>query len=45
MALFQQSVIKKQIGDLNKDAVKAAWVKYQAYFHNPSIQENIWAIH
>ena len=42
MALFQQSVIKKQISDLNKDAVKAAWVKFQVHFHNSTIQNNIW---
>jgi len=42
MALFQQSVIKKHIGSLDEYALKAAWVKYQAHFHNAYIQKNIW---
>ena len=41
MALFQQSVIKKYISDLNKEDVQKAWALFQSHFHNAAIQENI----
>jgi len=41
MPLFQQSVLKKYIADLDKAKVAAAWQLFQAHFHNPQIQQNI----
>lgn len=41
MPLFQKSVINKYISDLDKEALKNAWARYQAHFLNPAIQANI----
>jgi len=41
MPLFQQSVLKKYLADLNKDKLQIAWDKFVAHFHNPTIQQNI----
>ena len=41
MPLFQQSVQKKFIAELDKVRVENAYQKLIAHFHNPSIQENI----
>jgi type I restriction-modification system DNA methylase subunit len=41
MALFQKSVLKKYLADLNKEQLQQAWQLYKAHFHNPTIQENI----
>ena len=41
MALFQQSVLKKYINDLNNETLQAAWLMFQSHFHNRAIQQNI----
>lgn len=41
MALFQQSVIKKYLNDLDKEIVKQSWQRFAAHFHNTAIQANI----
>ncbi len=39
--LFQKNIVKKYLGLLNKELTKEAWDKYQAYFLNDEIQQNI----
>jgi hypothetical protein len=41
MALFQQSVLKKYISDINKAQLQNAWQLFQQHFFNPDIQQNI----
>jgi len=41
MPLFQQSVLKKYIADLNKEELAAAWQLFKTHFHDPLIQQNI----
>lgn len=41
MSLFQQSVQKKFINELDKHALESAYQKLLAHFGNPTIQENI----
>ena len=41
MSLFQKSVLNKYLKKQDKTAVRLAYDKYRAYFHNPDIQENI----
>ncbi|MCK0133394.1 N-6 DNA methylase [Arenibacter sp. S6351L] len=41
MALFQTSVLKSHLALLNEAAVDKAYKKYQKYFWNTAIQENI----
>jgi hypothetical protein len=41
MPIFQQSVLKKYINDLDKEKFTAAWQAYRAHFHQPAKQENI----
>jgi hypothetical protein len=41
MPLFQQSVVKKYINDLNKTELLAAWHLFVAHFHDPVKQANI----
>lgn len=41
MPLFQQSVLKKYIGDLNKTQLQNAWKIFQQHFFNADIQQNI----
>lgn len=41
MPLFQQSVVKKYLNDLDKDAVRLRWVAFTSHFHNAAIQQNI----
>src|SRR2546423_13740155 len=41
MPLFQQSIVKKYINDLNKPELQAAWQLFSAYFHDTAIQANI----
>jgi hypothetical protein len=41
MALFQQSVLKKYVNDLNKENLHSAWLLFQLHFHNAAIQHNI----
>ena len=39
--LFQKNIVKKYHGLLNAEQTKEAWDKYQAYFLNAEIQQNI----
>ena len=41
MPLFQKSVLKKHLLDLNNTELDAAFQRYAAYFHNATIQQNI----
>ena len=41
MALFQQSVLKKYINDLNKERLEQAWLLFKSHFQNITIQANI----
>ncbi len=41
MPLFQQSVLKKYISDLNKTQLQNAWDLFQQHFFNADIQQNI----
>jgi len=41
MNFFQNSVLNKHLKAQDINAVKAAYAKFTAHFHNPSIQENI----
>ena len=41
MALFQQSVLKKYINDINNDNLIIAWNKFNSYFKNTERQKNI----
>ena len=39
--LFQKNIVKKYLGLLNEEQTKEAWDRYQAYFLNAEIQQNI----
>ena len=41
MALFQKSVIKKYLKELNSEAVQQSWQLFKAHFQNPTIQQHI----
>ena len=41
MHLFQQSVLKKYINDINNDNLIIAWNKFNSYFKNTERQKNI----
>jgi len=41
MSLFQTSVINKYLKGLDTPTVTAAWQKFTAHFHDPTIQTNI----
>jgi type I restriction-modification system DNA methylase subunit len=41
MGLFQQSVLKKHLNDLNKEHLNQAWQLFKTHFHNPAIQQHI----
>ncbi len=41
MSLFQKSVLKKHLNDLNKEAVATAYLKFKANFANADKQANI----
>ena len=41
MPLFQSTVSSKYLKALDKPVVQAAYTKFKAHFHNPTIQENI----
>ncbi|TAL42910.1 MAG: restriction endonuclease subunit M [Chitinophagaceae bacterium] len=41
MPLFQQSVVKKYLNDLDKDNLQQRWTAFTAHFHNAAIQQNI----
>ena len=39
--MFQNTVVSKYLLAQNKETLSKQWERYQNYFHNPSIQENI----
>ena len=41
MPLFQPSVVKTYLSQLDSSAVQSAWQSFQTYFGNPAIQQNI----
>jgi len=41
MAIFQNSVLSKHLKSQDANAIKTAYAKFTAYFHNPEVQENI----
>jgi len=41
MPLFQPSVLKTYLSQIDNTAVQSAWQTFQAYFGNPTIQQNI----
>lgn len=41
MPLFQKSVVKKYINELDNSNIDKAFAAFQAYFHNAEIQQNI----
>ena len=41
MPLFQQSVVKKYLHDLDKETLQQRWAAFTAHFHNSTIQQNI----
>lgn len=41
MALFQKSVIKKYLKELNPEKVQQSWQLFKAHFQNPTIQQHI----
>jgi len=41
MALFQSSVLKKNLENQDKFKIEKAFKKFKEYFHNPEIQKNI----
>lgn len=41
MALFQQSVLKKYLADIDQSKLETAWKQFQLHFHNAVIQQNI----
>lgn len=41
MGLFQQTIVKKHLQNLNTALIEQLWLNYQKHFHNLTIQENI----
>ena len=41
MKFFQNSVLNKHLKAQDTNAIKAAYAKFTAHFHDPDIQENI----
>jgi hypothetical protein len=41
MSLFQTTVLRKYLSDLNQNDLLQAWKVFHSHFHNPQIQENI----
>lgn len=41
MGLFQKTVLKKHLLELNNSKIDAAYKRFTDYFHNPTIQNNI----
>lgn len=41
MPLFQHSILKKYLAELDKVLLDAAWERFQNHFHNSIIQQNI----
>jgi len=42
MSIFQKSIVKKHISSENPEVLKAKWNLFTSYFHNATIQENIY---
>ncbi|MDX2045854.1 MAG: N-6 DNA methylase [Chitinophagaceae bacterium] len=42
MALFQKSVLRKFLNDLDKTQLQQAWQLFKNHFHNPEVQRHIW---
>jgi type I restriction-modification system DNA methylase subunit len=42
MALFQKSVLRKFLNDLDKTKLQEAWQLFKNHFHNPDVQKHIW---
>ena len=42
MSIFQKSIVKKHISSENQEVLKAKWNLFTSYFHNVTIQENIY---
>jgi len=42
MSIFQKSIVKKHISSENQEVLKAKWNLFTSYFHNATIQENIY---
>ncbi len=41
MPLFQRSVLKKYLNDVNKAQLQTSWQLFQQHFFDPAIQQNI----
>jgi uncharacterized membrane protein len=41
MSLFQVSVLKKHLKQLDHNSIDEAWEGFKVHFHNKHIQENI----
>lgn len=41
MSFFQNAVLNKYLKTLNQEQLQLAYKKFNAYFHNPEIQNNI----
>ena len=42
MSIFQKSIVKKHISSENPEVLKTKWNLFTSYFHNATIQENIY---
>lgn len=42
MSIFQKSIVKKHISSENQEVLKTKWNLFTSYFHNVTIQENIY---
>jgi type I restriction-modification system DNA methylase subunit len=42
MSLFQRSVLRKFLNDLDKPKLQHAWQLFKAHFHNAGVQKHIW---
>ena len=42
MSIFQKSIVKKHISSENQEVLKEKWNLFTSYFHNVTIQENIY---
>ena len=41
MPLFQKSVLKKYISEIDKESLRISWEKFQSNFHDAEKQHNI----
>ena len=42
MALFQKSVLRKFLNDLDKPNLQEVWRLFKDHFHNDDVQKHIW---